>query len=174
MKSSSFTNLRESFLETVSDEPRIVPCGSSGDVTQVIFMSPIVHERLTKIENRLNHIEQSVEYLEHIKMEPFLQESLRTPKSRTEWLFSWNEGLKEIMNAKKVFSFTIPCKKVSSYNDNFIRNTKSIIELFYRSSIKFADEYSRPTKLVKMPISIKDMRDYFPLQSFDVFSSAIH
>jgi hypothetical protein len=48
-----------------------------------IFMSPLVHNRLCKIENMLNDI---AERLERLEMDPLI---LNSPRSRATWIKSW-------------------------------------------------------------------------------------
>jgi hypothetical protein len=49
----------------------------------IIFMSPLVHQRLCRIENRLNDI---AERLERLEMDPLI---LNSPRSRATWLRSF-------------------------------------------------------------------------------------
>lgn len=109
---SSLTNLHESFLDNTTPEPRVISSNMNVFEEQpVVYMSPIVHARLSKIETRLNELEGQIEghmnIVEKCKDEPFFLDNLRSPKSRTEWLFSWNETLKEMMKKKEVYSLSI-------------------------------------------------------------------
>ena len=187
---SSFINLRESFIDNVSHEPKSIYTPATP--SQVIYMSPVVHDRIHKIEMRLNEIEEHITFLDRFRNEPFLKDTLLSPKSRTEWLFSWNETLKDLLKEKNVYSITIGMELDSSANMNQLNeaNYKVELELFNKSwSYTLGDCLSRlynslpPTfyqslymtakKHMKEPayknprkLSLISLEDYFPMQAF--------
>jgi hypothetical protein len=152
----SITNLRESFLERTCQENTVysAPIHKKTETDSVVNMSPLVHTRLTKIESRLAEIEQ------RIKDEPFLVGDLRSPKSRTEWLFSWNETLQSLLKCNKVVAIKIANRKERSILQELV---ESIPWMFYSNLHRYGKMVGTSPSYIHRRLCIVDINQYFPL-----------
>jgi hypothetical protein len=129
-------------------------------------MSPMVHERLQRIERRLEEIEVNIIDIDKIRHEPFMSDTLKSPKSRTEWLFSWNDTLRDLLKDKKVYSINIPTEaKRQTYLDYVYKQVLSLPPGLYRYLYESALKQIEPVQYNAMKLKLVNLEDYFPMQT---------